>query len=202
MSEHAKSRHGLEPFLATIQSSGRSESGARIAIRDDLGHINIRGDLTNKAFVDAVEGVLGQGLPRESNTICTNESRVFWLGPDEWLIVSDLQRSQEIVRRLQQATAQLHASINDVSGGQIVLELQGRWARDLLAKGCTLDLDEAVFTSGACAQSGLAKTNVLLGLVDDEPTFIVVVRRSFSDYLCRWLAQAGSSFGVELSGRY
>jgi sarcosine oxidase subunit gamma len=59
-----------------------------------------------------------------------------------------------------------------------------------------LDLHPGVFAVGDCAQSGLAKANVVLALVDDKPTFMVVVRRSFSDYLYRWLAHAGSDDGV------
>ena len=46
------------------------------------------------------------------------------------------------------------------------------------------------------ARSGLANANVLIALVDDAPTFMVVVRRSFSDYLCRWLAHAGRDQGI------
>ena len=76
------------------------------------------------------------------------------------------------------------------------LQLQGPGVRTLLAKGCTLDLHPSVFTISSCAQSGLAKANVLLCLADEAPTFIVVVRRSFADYLCRWLAHAGRDMGI------
>ena len=97
---------------------------------------------------------------------------------------------------LEEASQDRHVAVNDLSGGQIALELKGPNCRDLLAKGCTLDLHPSVFSVGDCAQSGLAKASVLIALTDETPTFLVVVRRSFSDYLCRWLAHAGSDEGI------
>ena len=77
--------------------------------------------------------------------------------------------------------------------------LEGSAARKILAKGCTLDLHPSVFPVGACAQSGLAKASVVLGLLGEAPTFMIVVRRSYSDYLCRWLSNAGSDAGIIFS---
>jgi sarcosine oxidase subunit gamma len=146
--------------------------------------------------VNSVEKVLGQALPIEPNTVSSGRHQVFWLGPDEWLVVTPAGGAAELAGRLQQASSGSHASVNDISGGQVALVLEGPKSRDLLAKGCTLDLHPDVFSVGDCAQSGLAKAGVLLALVDDKPSFMIVVRRSFSDYLCRWLAHAGSDEGI------
>ena len=77
-----------------------------------------------------------------------------------------------------------------------MLRLAGRDARGVLARGCTLDLHPDVFSVGAAAQTGLAKARVLIGLVDAAPVFEIVVRRSFADYLCRWLAHVARHGGV------
>jgi sarcosine oxidase subunit gamma len=168
----------------------------RITVRGDLGHLNLRGAATDPAFVSAVEGVIQQPLPLQANTMSEAAQRVFWLGPDEWLVAAAAPQAAELAAALQQATSRMHASVNDLSGGQVALMLEGPGARGLLAKGCPLDLDPQVFGPGDCAQSGLAKANVLLGVLDDAPTFIIVVRRSFADYLCRWFASAGREFGI------
>ena len=143
-----------------------------------------------------VEKVLGQALPIKPNSVSVERHQVFWLGPDEWLIVTAAAGAADLAGQLQQATSDSHASVNDISGGQIALVLQGAKCRELLAKGCTLDLHPSVFTVGDCAQSGLARANVLLALVDEAPTFMIVMRRSCSEYLCRWLAHAGSDEGI------
>lgn len=196
MSDPMTRHHGLEPFLGEAASEQVADPAARLTIRGDLGHINLRGNPANADFVTAVEEVLDQSLPVAPNTVSVGAHRVFWLGPDEWLVVAAVEQAPTVVGRLHEVTTQFHASVNDISGGQIAMLLDGSGARRILAKGCTLDLDASVFPVGACAQSGLAKAGVLLALLDDAPTFMIVVRRSFSDYLCRWLARAGQEFGI------
>ena len=199
MSDPMTRRHGLEAFLGEVGSDQVADPAARLTIRGDLGHINLRGNPENANFVTAVEKVLGHSLPVTPNTVAVGTHRTFWLGPDEWLVVTAAGQAATVAGRLQEVTSQTHASVNDISGGQIAMLLQGSAARRILAKGCTLDLHASVFPVGACAQSGLAKANVLLGLLDDAPTFMIVVRRSFSDYLCRWLANAGGDAGISFS---
>lgn len=199
MSEAPPSRHGLEAFIGAAPPHAVNDSAAAITVRGDLGHVNLRGSAADAEFLRVVESLLEQPLPLTPNTMSQGTHRVFWLGPDEWLVVTSAPQSVEVAQGLQQATSKMHASVNDLSGGQVALQLNGPRARDLLAKGCTLDLHPQVFKPGDCAQSGLAKANVLLGLADDAPTFVIVVRRSFSDYLCRWLARAGQEFGIAFS---
>lgn len=196
MSESLVRRHGLEPRLAVPVESGVAEPAATVTIRGDLGHINLRGRASDSGFLQVVEQTLGQALPVEPNTCSAAEHQLFWLGPDEWLLVTPVTAAADLARRLERALSSIHAAVNDVSGGQVALMLQGTGCRELLARGCTLDLHPRVFEVGDCAQSGLAKANVLIALMDDAPTFMVAVRRSFSDYLCRWLAHAGRTEGI------
>ena len=88
-------------------------------------------------------------------------------------------------------------AVNDVSAGQVCLTLAGESARQVLAKGCTLDFHPDVFGVGACAQSGLARATVLVAQITDEPEYELYVRRSYADYLARWLHHSGREFGIE-----
>jgi sarcosine oxidase subunit gamma len=74
--------------------------------------------------------------------------------------------------------------------------LIGPGAREVLAKGCTLDLHPDEFKPGACAQSGLAKASVLLAMIDERPSFEIKVRRSFAEYVLLWLNYSGREFGI------
>ena len=192
-------RHGLEAFLEEVRDADASDSAVRISVSGDFGYINLRGNPADKQFIAAVEDVIGQSLPVTPNALSPEPHRVFWLGPDEWLIVTTAESVTGLVARLGDATSKYHAAVNDISGGLVALIIEGTKTRDILAKGCTLDLHASVFSAGSCAQSGLAKATVLLACLDDTPTFMVVVRRSFSDYLCHWLARAGSNAGVLFS---
>ena len=190
--------HGLEPLVNAISQSDSSGSGISIRIDSQVGHLNLRADCSDNDGIGALERQLGQSLPTKPNTLSEGEHRIYWLGPDEWLILTDLSQAASLMENLRKSVTGKHVALNDVSGGQILLRLDGTGVRDLLAKGCTLDLHPLVFTSGMCAQSGLAKANVIIGLAGQTESFDIVVRRSFSDYLLRWLLHGADEFGVTI----
>lgn len=154
-----------------------------------LGHINLRGNAGDRPFVDGVAVALGQRLPVESNTLTQSEHRIYWLGPDEWHIVTETDQVATLVAQLEDTLAGQHIAINDLSGGEVALHLRGRNVPAMLSRGCTLDLHPSVFGVGDCAQTGLARANILLGHIDAAPLYEIIVRRSFSEYLLRWLRQ-------------
>ena len=63
------------------------------------GKINLRGNPDNTEFTQAIENTLGLALPREANTISASAGlRIFWLGPDEWLIHLPLKSVEEKIQ--------------------------------------------------------------------------------------------------------
>jgi sarcosine oxidase subunit gamma len=196
--------------LARQGAAPRAAAGVVVRERVFLGHLNLRGKPDDAHFTRAVSAVLGGDLPLQPNTVReAGDTTVFWLGPDEWLILTADGRGDELVRALRAALAGAHAgdtevagahvAVTDVSGGQTVLSLSGPAVRDLLAKGCPLDLHPRAFGIGRCAQSHLAKAPLLLRLADGTPTFELIIRRSFSDYVWAWLDDAAAEFGLELA---
>ena len=194
-----------ESPLARFNLAGRatdSTSGAGLIVREHpfLGHINLRGDPRDPSFAGAVGGVMGEALPMVPNTLTdVNGATMYWLGPDEWLIVTPDDHREAILRRLRQALAKLHVAVTDISGGQTALHLHGRHVRDVLAKGCPIDLHPRVFGIGQCAQSHLGKAPVLIGQIEEQPYFELIVRRSFADYLWMWLESAAEEYGLEVA---
>ena len=150
-----------------------------------------------RRFRPESSSVIGARAPIESNTVSrVGEAAIVWLGPDEWLVISPPDIKDGLSAKLEEALAGLHASVNDISGGQTIIRLRGARARDLLNKGCPLDLHPRAFGVGKCAQSHIAKSNALIIQVDDTPTYDVIVRRSFADYLARWLNHAGMEYDI------
>lgn len=174
-----------------------SDAAVRVQVLADTGHINLRGNATDKAFLAAVNSAADCELPLAPNTVSDGASRACWLGPNEWLLITAAAEVETMRAALEKALRGQHAAVNNVSGGQVMLRLSGDCVRELLAKGCTLDLDPAVFAAGACAQTGLAKAGVVLLAHPDGVDLIV--RRSFSDYLMDWLRKAGSEYMIEFA---
>ena len=145
MSDSARLRHGLEPFLSSRTDQSGSDEGIRIEVQTDLGHINLRGDAANSEFLAAVATALQQDLPVAANTMTKGDHRVFWLGPNEWQIVTAADNTARLLAGLREALTDVHASMCDLSGGQVALRVTGSGVREVLAKGCTLDLSPAKF---------------------------------------------------------
>ena len=177
-----------------------SQMGTDASVIDvqDLGalcHINIRGDIDNPQFADACQQVLGLSLPREANTfVIENDAQVVWLGPNEWLFVSASHDAATTVEKLRNALQGLFSSVNDVSGGNATLDISGSKARDMLLKGCPIDLHPREFTVGQSAQTLVAKTAVIIWQIDESPVYRLMVRRSFADYLGHWMIDAAGEF--------
>ncbi|MBE9552804.1 MAG: sarcosine oxidase subunit gamma [Proteobacteria bacterium] len=177
---------------------GRAGSGADTAViveHPHLGKINLRGDSGDQAFMDAVAEAVGAAPPVEANTtVAAGKHSILWLGPDEWLVVTPADKQGEAEAALAGALEGQHASIVDGTDARTTIRLHGANARNVLMKSCPLDLHPRVFGPGQCAQSILAKADVLIHQLDDTPTYDIYVLCSFSGYLWDWLADAAKEF--------
>lgn len=157
-----------------------------LAERELRAHINLRGDAGDKKFMNAVKKVIGTGLPTDANTTAVAGAfEVLWLSPDEWLLIGPQADGAKLIADLNKALKSHHYAVTDLSSAQTIIAMRGTAAREALSKGCPFDLHPSVFASGQCAQTNVAKAMGLIIARDDG--IDVVVRRSFSEYLWRWL---------------
>jgi sarcosine oxidase subunit gamma len=177
--------------------------GIRLAERSELGKIDLRGDPGDRAFMAAVGRSLDMLLPTEACSSATQGPvTALWLGPDQWLVTCPASDVVFFISTLREALGDVHCALTDVTDGRVALRLAGPNARDVLEKGCPLDLHPRGFPAGRCAQSLLAKVSVLIHLAEDDPragpSFDLHVARSFSHYVFSWLEDAGREFGVQV----
>ncbi len=176
-----------------VERDVAGEGGLQLGERPFLGYLNLRGRPGDAAFTSAVKGVLGVDLPLEPNTTASGDAvTVLWLGPDEWLIITEPDAQESLASRLEEALAGQFVAVTDISSGHTMVVASGPRSRALLARGCTLDLHPREFGPGRCAQTMVAKAGVLVYRPDDGDTFELVVRRSFAEYLWLWLRDAAA----------
>lgn len=187
-----------DTMTETSPLEGRAGSGADTAViveHPHMGKINLRGDSGDKAFMDGVAEAVGAAPPVEANTaVKAGDNTVLWLGPDEWLVVTPEGKQGEAEAALAESLAGQHVSIVDGTDARTTIRLHGAHARDVLMKGSPLDLHPRVFGPGQCAQTLLAKADVLIHQLDDAPSYDLYVLCSFSRYLWDWLADAAKEF--------
>jgi sarcosine oxidase subunit gamma len=139
----------------------------------------------------------GLPLPLEPNRAAIMRTvRVLWLGPDEWLVTAPEGAVPELPTRIARAVADLRAAVTDLSASRIIIEIAGSRARDLLQKGCGLDLHPRAFGPGQCAQTLFVRLPVIIDQLSPAPSYRLYVRRSSARWLCDWLIDAAEEFRV------
>ncbi|WP_244816730.1 sarcosine oxidase subunit gamma [Caballeronia sp. Lep1P3] len=168
----------------------------RLSERPFLELVNVRGDARDAAFVRALQSVTGCAPPAQPNTVAKgNGYTMLWLGPDEWLLQSeaahDASRAAPMEAKLRDAFADAgtFASAVDIGSGYTVLDIDGPRTRDVLARGCPLDLHRKAFGVGQCAQSHYFKASITLVPLGGD-RFEIIVRRSFADYFVKIMLDA------------
>ena len=152
--------------------------------------VNLRVDPSSETAA-RVEKALGTTLPKQCGHTSEAGSRTaFWLGPDEWLVLAD---SAEVISELVEALGGEPGSAVDVSANRTIVELSGPFARDVLEKGCPVDLHPREFGPGNAVQTTVGPVPVLLWQTDAQ-TYRLFPRSSFADYLARWLMDAMSEY--------
>ena len=132
------------------------------------------------------ETLLGVPLPGPCTFTSGNGVDVLWMGPDEYLVLAEPGRQAELEASLSRESD----AVVDVSAQRNVVRLTGAHAADVLAHGCSIDLE--VSPPGTCVQTLLARTGIVLMVREDG--FTILVRQSFSDYFKAWLADASLEY--------
>ncbi|TDC85792.1 sarcosine oxidase subunit gamma [Micromonospora sp. KC606] len=192
-------RSPLDGLSADIRNGAAGEQSVRLLERPWLTMVSLRVDPRSEA-ARRIEQVLGTRLPRACGEVTSQDAHdVLWLGPDEWLVVSQMG-ADVLVKGVSDALAELrdtgaaaHAAVVDVSANRTVLEISGPSARGVLEKGCPADLHPRAFDDGTAIATTLARIPLLLWKVDPN-LFRLLPRGSFAPYVARWLLDAMQEF--------
>jgi sarcosine oxidase subunit gamma len=169
-------------------------TGGELSIRElpFVSQVNLRADPKDAGLMERLAEALGFALPVVPNTVASRDNgRALWLGPDEWLVVGPDGQRTALEQALRAGLNGTFASIVDVSANRTVLEIRGPKARELLAHGVPIDLDARSFGPGSCAQTLLAKVQVIIER-RDETAFHVYAWTSFATYVGDWLLDAAA----------
>ena len=184
-----------ESPLVQIELGEPKGNAPRIEEKAFRGYVNLRGNAENTKFLAAVLKVLGCEPPTEPNTVVdAGDKRIYWLGPDEWLIVTPTGQQGQLQADLLDALDGVFSAVVDNSSGLTMIHITGNSAGELLASDCPLDLHPRAFRPGQCAQTRLARAGMTLSPLSDGNGFEVIIRRSFADYLLLWLQDAAIAF--------
>lgn len=185
------------PLASLADALADARAGdATLAERTDRARLNLRLDPADAEALTAAGAALGGALPLTPNTAATTVGgwSVLWLGPDEWLVTGPADGGGALEGALRAGLAGRHHAATDVSAMYVTFALSGPRAREVLMKGCRLDLHARAFPAGACVQTALARATVILHRTGDGPAYEITVRNSFAHYLASWLLDATAEY--------
>jgi sarcosine oxidase, subunit gamma len=161
-----------------------------------FGYISLRGNAGDPAFMNATARVLAMAVPTEPCTFTQSDTQeLLWLSPDEWMIVCPRAKLDIQVRDLGQALAGTRHQVIDNSGGYTQVRLHGPNAIDVLRHASVYDF--SALGPGRVIGTTFGKSSVYVYRADDG--FCLLLRRSFADYLWRFLTRAAEPYGFGVS---
>ena len=76
-----------------------------------------------------------------------------------------------------------------------MLRISGPRAREVLAKGCSLDLHRSVFKPGSAGTTPVALIDCVIWQVDETPSYDLAVPTSFAESFWSWLTASAAEYG-------
>ena len=130
-------------------------------------------------------------LPTILNSSSNSETRILWLAPNNWLIYS---YKLDLLAKEENKFNEKDFAITDLSHSRSIIDLEGDLVKEVLKKGCPLNIDQ--MKEGSCANSVYNGITVTIDYISSNPTKIRVLGlRSFGESLYHSLSDSSLEFG-------
>jgi len=145
----------------------------------------------SKIQLDTIQ-IEGLGFPIENSKVESNkETRILWSAPRTWFIIS---KKENIINNIKEKCTDENFAITDISHSRAVIQIKGLQAREILKKGCPLNINE--FKTNNCAGTVFHGISIVVDLIDNNPdTFNLLTLRSFGESFYHHITDAALEFG-------
>ena len=135
----------------------------------------------------------GLNLPSSLSTTSNSNTRILWLGPNNWLVFSS---DLDLIKKEKDMFNEIDFAITDISHSRTIIELEGSLVNEVLKKGCPLDVN--TFKEGDCANSVYNGITITIDFISNKPNKVRILGlRSFSESLYHSITDACLEFGYK-----
>ena len=128
----------------------------------------------------------------KNSTVVTNQkTRILWSAPRTWLVISN---KENIINIIKKNCDSANFAITDVSHSRAVIQIKGLNAREVLKKGCPININE--FKKNTCVGTIFNGITILVDCVEDNPdTFNLFCLRSFGESFYHHITDSALEYG-------
>ncbi len=136
-----------------------------------------------------IEGLTLPSEPLKVNY--NNDSRILWNGPKNWLFVS---KKKNILNEIKKIFNANNFAITDLSHSRSIIEIEGNNAKEILKKGCPLNINE--LKKNNSVNSIFNGITLTIDMINDNPNIIrLFVLRSFGESFYESISDASLEYG-------
>tara|TARA_Y100000590_G_scaffold166093_1_gene190178 strand:+ start:576 stop:1163 length:588 start_codon:yes stop_codon:yes gene_type:complete len=134
----------------------------------------------------------GLEFPLQNSQVSSNaETRILWNAPRTYLIIS---KKENIIQIIKEKCDIDNFATTDISHSRATIQIKGDIAKEILKKGCPINLNE--FKNNNCAGTVFHGVNIIIDYVDNNPdTFNLFTLRSFGESFYHHITDAALEFG-------
>ena len=131
-------------------------------------------------------------FPVESLKVINNkETRILWSAPRTWLVLSSNNKILDVIKK---NCGEENFGITDISHSRALIQIKGLNAKEVLKKGCPLNVD--ALRKNSCAGSTFHGITIVIDFLNTDPdTFNLITLRSFGESFYHHVTDAALEFG-------
>ena len=125
------------------------------------------------------------------NVVNNNDTRILWIGPKNWLLVST---KQDLIKNILKVFEETDFAVTDLSHSRAIFEIEGKNAKEVLKKGCPFNFDALKKNNSLNSiYHGIAFTGDML---DENPDKIrLFALRSFGESFYHSITDSSLEYG-------
>ncbi len=127
------------------------------------------------------------------NVVNSTDTRILWMGPKNWLLVSS---KKDLLKIISQNLNETDFAVTDLSHSKAIIEIEGQNTKEVLKKGCPFNFNALEKNNSInSTYNGIAFT---VDMLDDNPDKIrLFALRSFGESLYHSITDASLEFGFK-----
>ncbi|HJS91481.1 MAG TPA: hypothetical protein VJ738_16060 [Steroidobacteraceae bacterium] len=136
----------------------------------------------------------GSSLPPVGHLTAAPHRWVLCVRPERWLLLEPRREAGMSAARWESHCAGIGTAV-DLTSALSVLDIAGPAAREVLARGCRLDLDPGSFTAGSAARTLMAQVPVIMGA--HAAGVLLLTPSTTAQHFREWLCATARPFGLD-----